>query len=152
MLFVMLFCEYPFERVGDAAAQGGNKFAKVLERIQKVDYRFPENIPVSSDCRDLISKILVADVSKRLTIEQIQAHPWYQVDLPPGVTSMNEQCLALRGQSAGLQTEEEIQEVVMAAIGKGGGGAAGGGKYGKGGKEYDEFIDEALEEDFGDDV
>lgn len=92
MLFVMLFCEYPFERVGDGNnAAGGNKFAKVLERIQKVDYRFPQNIPVSADCKDLISKILVADVSKRLSIEQIQAHPWYQVDLPPGVTSMNEQ-------------------------------------------------------------
>jgi len=91
MLFVMLFCEYPFERVGDGNGAGGNKFAKVLERIQKVDYRFPQNIPVSESCRDLISKILVADVSKRLTIEQIQAHQWYQVDLPPGVTSMNEQ-------------------------------------------------------------
>ena len=212
MLFVMLFCEYPFERVGDGNT-GGNKFAKVLERIQKVDYRFPANIPVSTACRDLISKVLVADVSKRLTIEQIQAHPWYQVDLPPGVTSMNEQvslfrvpllsfregslllferklealaprftpshaqnvqrttptkkiekkstqCLALRGQSAGLQTEEEIQSVVMAAIGKGGAAgaaaaaakaaAAKSGSAGKGG-EYDEFIDEALEEDFGDD-
>ena len=92
MLFVMLFCEYPFERVGDGNnAAGGNKFAKVLERIQKVDYRFPQNIAVSESCRDLISRILVADVGKRLTIEQIQAHPWYQVDLPPGVTSMNEQ-------------------------------------------------------------
>lgn len=90
MLFVMLFCEYPFERVGDGQGTG-NKFAKVLERIQKVDYRFPSNIPVSEDCKDLISKVLVADVGKRLTIEQIQAHPWYKVDLPPGVTSMNEQ-------------------------------------------------------------
>ena len=95
MLFVMLFCEYPFERVGDGNT-GGNKFAKVLERIQKVDYRFPANIPVSTACRDLISKVLVADVSKRLTIEQIQAHPWYQVDLPPGVTSMNEQVSLFR--------------------------------------------------------
>ena len=63
-------------------------------------------------------------------------------------------CLALRGQSAGLQTEEEIQNVVMAAIGKGGAAGAAApaaaAKSGKGG-EYDEIIDEALEEDFGDD-
>ena len=119
--------------------QGANKFAKVLDRIQRVDFRFPSNIPVSAECKDLISKILVADVGKRLTIEAIQAHPWYQKDLPPGVTSMNEQCLALRGQSAGLQSESDIQRVVMQAIGTRAGGDA-----------YDDYIDEALEEDYDD--
>ena len=137
MLYVMLFCEYPFERAGDAAA-GVNKFARVLDRIQRVDYRFPPGIPVSDACKDLISRILVADVGARLTVEQIQAHPWYATDLPPGVTSMNEQCLALRGQSAGAQSESEIQRVVMQAIGA---RAAAD-------DDVDDYIDEALEEDF----
>jgi serine/threonine-protein kinase SRK2 len=138
MLYVMLFCEYPFERAGDAAA-GVNKFARVLDRIRRVDYHFPSSIPVSDACKDLISRILVADVGARLTIEQIQAHPWYTTDLPPGVTSMNEQCLALRGQSAGTQSEAEIQRVVMQAIGA---------RAEAGDDDVDEYIDEALEEDF----
>jgi hypothetical protein len=45
--------------------------AQVLERIQKVDYKFPSDIPVSAQCKDLISKILVADASKRYTIDDI---------------------------------------------------------------------------------
>ena len=59
----MLFCEYPFERAGVAA--GGKKFQKVLDRIRRVDFRFPAEVPVSAECKDLISKILVADVNKR---------------------------------------------------------------------------------------
>ena len=140
MLYVMLFCEYPFERAGDG--DGGNKFAKVLDRIRRVDYRFPASIPVSAECKDLISKILVADPAARLTVDQIQSHPWYANGLPNGVRAMNDACLAMRGQTAGLQTEADIQRVVVAAIGA---------KAGGGGGEYDMYIDEALEEDFGDD-
>lgn len=70
---------------------------------------------------------------------QIQAHPWYAQGLPAGVASMNEACLALRGQTAGLQSEADIQRVVLEAIGPAGGGTT-----------YDAIIDEALEEDFGD--
>lgn len=49
---------------------------QVLERILAVDYNFPSSIPVSSECKDLLSKILVADPAKRYTIADIQRHPW----------------------------------------------------------------------------
>ena len=49
---------------------------QVLERILAVDYNFPTSIPVSPECKDLLSRILVADPAKRYTIEAIQAHPW----------------------------------------------------------------------------
>jgi serine/threonine protein kinase len=40
MLYVMLFCEYPFERPEDDADKYG--FQKVLDRIMRVDYRIPK--------------------------------------------------------------------------------------------------------------
>ena len=49
---------------------------QVLERILAVDFRFPASIPVSADCKNLLSRILVADPAKRASIEEIQQHPW----------------------------------------------------------------------------
>ena len=37
MLYVMLFCKYPFERKGDD--KDPQKFQKILERIQRVSLR-----------------------------------------------------------------------------------------------------------------
>ena len=49
---------------------------QVLERILAVDFRFPKSIPVSAECKDLLTRILVADPAKRASIEEIQTHPW----------------------------------------------------------------------------
>ncbi|VUC36508.1 unnamed protein product [Clonostachys rosea] len=43
-------------------------------RISKVDMKVPSS--VSSEARDLIQKILVADPAERLSLEEIQQHPW----------------------------------------------------------------------------
>lgn len=51
-------------------------FQKVLERIKRVDYSIPKWPRISPECRDLIVSILVADPTRRLTIPQIQSHPW----------------------------------------------------------------------------
>ena len=71
---VMLFCQYPFERADDDADQ--ERFQKVLQRIIKVDYCFPSDVPVSAECKDLLSHILVADPRRRVSIQDIQRHPW----------------------------------------------------------------------------
>ena len=36
------------------------------------DYAWPFSKRVSSDCKDLVSKILVVDTSKRITVQEIQ--------------------------------------------------------------------------------
>lgn len=77
----------------------------------------PAGIPVSDQCKDLIAKVLVGNPTKRFTIQQIQEHPWYLKDLPPGVIHMNDECLKLRDHSAGFQSDTEIQAIVMQAIG-----------------------------------
>ena len=55
--------------------------AQVLERILAVDFHFPSSIPVTAECKDLLTKILVADSAKRYTIADIQRHPWCRPQL-----------------------------------------------------------------------
>ena len=55
-----------------------------------MEYEFPPHVRVSRDCRDLLKQILVPDPAKRFTVEDIQQHPWYLKDLPPGVKEMND--------------------------------------------------------------
>ena len=62
----------------------------VMQRILKVDYTFPPQVKASRECRDMLDRILVADPKKRITIPEIQRHPWYRKDLPPGVVDMND--------------------------------------------------------------
>jgi serine/threonine-protein kinase SRK2 len=43
-----------------------------------VDFVFPENATISPQCRDLITRILVANPAQRITIAEIFQHPWVQ--------------------------------------------------------------------------
>lgn len=49
---------------------------QVLQRVIRADYTFPRNIPISEECKDLLRKILVVDPTKRLSVQQVQQHPW----------------------------------------------------------------------------
>jgi len=57
MLYVMLFCEYPFERPQDR--NDNRRFQKILQRILRVDYSFPPSVAVTPECKDLLARILV---------------------------------------------------------------------------------------------
>lgn len=46
------------------------------DKIKKVLYSFPEQIPLSENVKNLITKIFVADPSKRPTLDQILEHPF----------------------------------------------------------------------------
>ncbi|KAH6830816.1 ataurora3 [Perilla frutescens var. hirtella] len=47
-----------------------------FRRIMKVDLSFPSTPDVSAEAKDLISRLLVKDSSKRLSLEKIMEHPW----------------------------------------------------------------------------
>ena len=51
----------------------------LYELIKNVDYSFEHPIwkQISSEAKDLIEKLLVANPNERLTGEQIMAHPWF---------------------------------------------------------------------------
>jgi polo-like kinase 1 len=64
IMYLMLVGRAPFETT---------RIEKTYEKISKADFDFPEHFRDSS-AKDLLRKILVVDVSKRYTFEQILAH------------------------------------------------------------------------------
>jgi len=132
MLFVMLVGAYPFERPEDK--QDNQKLQKMIQRILNVEYKIPSSVKVSDDCRDMLKRILVADPTKRITIDGIFHHPWYTKNLPPGVIEMN-----LRPQPVpeGIQSIEQIKMIIEESR------KAHGAMLGAG-IETDEYIDDAM--------
>lgn len=49
---------------------------ETYRRIKKCSFKFPEHIKVSKEVKDLVSKILVKDPTRRLTLDQILKHPF----------------------------------------------------------------------------
>jgi len=43
---------------------------------------------LSPEIKDLLNRIFVIDAGKRVTIQQIKRHPWYNKPLPPGYQEM----------------------------------------------------------------
>ncbi|CAO3596498.1 unnamed protein product [Absidia cylindrospora] len=52
----------------------------LLKKVKEGKYNMPHDIPISA--RDLIEKILVVDPLKRLSMTEVQVHPWFVVDIP----------------------------------------------------------------------
>ncbi|EPS60016.1 hypothetical protein M569_14789 [Genlisea aurea] len=76
-LYVMLVGAYPFEDQEDP-----KNFRKTIQRIMAVQYKIPDYVHISQDCRHLISRIFVATPSRRITIKEIKSHPWFLKNLP----------------------------------------------------------------------
>jgi len=51
---------------------------KLFERIRKGDFDFPSPHwdAISNEAKDLVTKLLTTDPKKRITADQILAHPW----------------------------------------------------------------------------
>lgn len=67
IMYTLLYGRPPFET---------SDVKKTYKRIKECQYTFNEDIHVSSTAKNLIGKVLVVDPSKRLTLEQILAHPF----------------------------------------------------------------------------
>ena len=50
--------------------------------VVQVECTVPPQVPISPSCRDLLTRILVAEPSARVTVQSIQAHPWYRMVNP----------------------------------------------------------------------
>ncbi|KAK9716273.1 hypothetical protein RND81_06G222700 [Saponaria officinalis] len=109
-LYVMLVGAYPFEEPEDP-----KNFRKTIGRIMGVQYSIPDYVRVSADCQHLLSRIFVANPSKRITIPEINKHPWFlknlQKELIEGKTINNEKS---DGEHS-IQTEEEIMRIIAEA-------------------------------------
>lgn len=99
---VSLLCRHPScgyaERGNPVPASGFQTDGSVLmaQRILAVNYELPGHVAMSADCRDLLSRILVADPARRITVPAILRHPWFLRGLPDGVAEMNDRLVPPR--------------------------------------------------------
>jgi 5'-AMP-activated protein kinase catalytic alpha subunit len=71
ILYALLCGRLPFDE---------DSIPQLFKKIKEGNYVIPPFI--SRPCADLIGRILVVDPVKRITLEQIRKHEWFQVHLP----------------------------------------------------------------------
>ncbi|KAG2572167.1 serine/threonine-protein kinase SAPK7-like [Panicum virgatum] len=112
-LYVMLVGAYPFEDADDP-----KNFRKTIGRIMSIQYKIPEYVHVSQDCKELLSRIFIANSAKRITIREIRNHPWFLKNLPRELTEAAQAMYYKKDNSAptySVQSEEEIMKIVEKA-------------------------------------
>lgn len=145
-LYVMLVGAYPFEDPEEP-----KNFRKTIQRILNVQYSIPDYVHISPECRHLISRIFVADPSKRITIPEIRSHEWFLKNLPAELTDENTMNNQFEEPAQPMQSDEEIMQIITEATIP----AAGTNSlnnYLTGSLDFDDDMDEDLESDDADDL
>ncbi|KAA8547179.1 hypothetical protein F0562_003612 [Nyssa sinensis] len=107
-LYVMLVGAYPFEDPDDP-----KNFRKTIGRIMAVQYKIPDYVHISQDCRHMLSRIFVAHPSRRITIKEIKNHPWFLKNLPRELTETAQAIYYQRDNPTfSLQSVDEIMKIV----------------------------------------
>jgi len=109
----MLVGAYPFEDQDDP-----KNIRKTIQRIAAIQYKIPDNIHISDECRELISRIFVSNPSRRITMREIKSHPWFLKNLPRELTEAVQLSYFRRDNSVPAfsdQTTEEIMKIVKEA-------------------------------------
>jgi 5'-AMP-activated protein kinase catalytic alpha subunit len=71
VLYAMLCGYLPFE---------DQKTSDLYKKILAADYTLPDFL--SDEAKDMMDKIFNTDPDKRISIDQIRKHPWYQINKP----------------------------------------------------------------------
>lgn len=96
-----------------------NNTTSLFAKIKTANYIMPHHF--SPEVKDLISRMLTVDPVARITINQIKAHPWYNVDVPvaiqfkeslPLLSSDTVACLS--SIKANTESTHEIDEEIFA--------------------------------------
>ncbi|KAL9556857.1 hypothetical protein MBANPS3_001679 [Mucor bainieri] len=77
ILYALLSGHLPFD---------DDNIRQLLNKVKVGKYKIPDHL--SDEARDLITKILVINPAKRLTMKQVQSHPWFTKDPPPNLTTL----------------------------------------------------------------
>nr|BAK01400.1 predicted protein [Hordeum vulgare subsp. vulgare] len=114
-LYMMLVGGYPFEDT-----RHPKNFRKTIAQIMSAQYEIPEYVQISPSCRNLLSRIFIADPSKRITMAEIKAHPWFLKNLPRELKEEAQQAYYNRGHTNdalkySAQSVEEIMKIVEEA-------------------------------------
>ncbi|KAF3609906.1 hypothetical protein DY000_02044956 [Brassica cretica] len=147
-LYVMLVGAYPFEDQEDP-----KNFRKTIQKIMAVQYKIPDYVHISQDCKHLLSRIFVANSLKRITIAEIKKHPWFTKNLPRELTETAQAAYFKKeNPTFSAQTAEEIMKIVDDAktpppVSRSIGGFGWGGEGDSEGKEEEEVDEEEVEEE-----
>ncbi|GLT39969.1 hypothetical protein SLA2020_141330 [Shorea laevis] len=89
---------------------------KTINRILAVQYKIPDYVHISQDCRHLLSRIFVANPAKRITIKEIRSHPWFLKNLPRELTEAAQAIYYRKDNPTfSVQSNEEILKIVEEA-------------------------------------
>ncbi|KAJ0231279.1 Serine/threonine-protein kinase SRK2G [Hirschfeldia incana] len=137
-LYVMLVGGYPFEDPDDP-----RNFRKTIQRIMAVQYKIPDYVHISQECRHLLSRIFVTNPAKRITLKEIKKHPWFLKNLPKELTDSAQAAYYKRDNpSFSLQSVGDIMKIVGEAR-----NPAPSSSAVKGFEEDDEDVEEEEEEE-----
>ena len=75
-----------------------------------------QNVEVSADCLDMLTKVLVAEPSQRMSMEDIKCHRWFLAGLPPGALDMNEFLLRGMEPQASVCTSVQMHSLPPASL------------------------------------
>lgn len=112
-LYVMIVGAYPFEDQDDP-----KNFRKTIQKIMSVQYKIPDYVHVSQDCRQLLARIFVGSPARRITVNEIKRHPWFLKNLPRELTEASQAVYYRRDTGApiySLQAVDDIMKVVREA-------------------------------------
>ncbi|CAN1259042.1 Serine/threonine-protein kinase SAPK3 [Linum perenne] len=98
-LYVMLVGGYPFEDPDDP-----RNFRKTI------GYSIPDYVRVSADCKQLLSRIFVANPAKRITIPEIKQLPWFLKNLPKELIEIEKTNYS--GGAEGDQPSQSVDEIM----------------------------------------
>ncbi|XP_074350741.1 serine/threonine-protein kinase SRK2A-like isoform X1 [Apium graveolens] len=108
ILYVMLVGAYPFE---DGKEPGNHQ--ENMQRILGAKYEIPAYVHLSEECRNLLSRMFVARPSRRLTIREIQDHPWLLKNLPRELSNTSQAIHYRRSNyTSPLQSIDDIMKIV----------------------------------------
>lgn len=107
-LYVMLVGGYPFEDPADP-----KNFKKTIQKILGVQYTVPDYVHVTPECRDLISRIFVANPEDRITMAEIKSHPWFVKNLPADL--VGDGTVSYEEPDQPMQNMNEIMQILAEA-------------------------------------
>lgn len=87
LLFVILLGMFPFEMDDDNYVNTAGLYSIWLQQIRTSWRENAHNSPavgkLTEDCRDLLDKMFDVNQDSRISIADIEAHPWFNRPLPP---------------------------------------------------------------------
>ncbi|GAU18722.1 hypothetical protein TSUD_80100 [Trifolium subterraneum] len=86
------------------------------KKIMLVQYKIPDTVRISQHCRNLISRIFVANPMKRISMREIKSHPWFLENLPKeSIKEAQDVNYKKENPISSLQSIEEIMNIVEEA-------------------------------------